>query len=394
MMRLFSKWKRSPNFLQQNKWGHVERVLMTGGFLAFIFAVGFWNLLSSDQKFSEEENRVLTQKPALSVNAILSGEFMSDYETYLSDQFAGKVGWTTLKAKSEQWQGKHETNGIFIAKDQFLLEKFTGENQAFSQNLSYIKEFAEKDKERKASILLAPTSIEFYKEKLPLFAEVSSQQPVLGEAEEFLKGSVNFINVYQTMEAHKQEDIFFRTDHHWTMRGAYYAYTQAADVLGFKPYAIADFSSKEVSGTFLGTYASKVVGFPVQPDAIEVLYPKFPSDYVVTYEDTGKVLHSLYHPESLQKRDQYSFFLEGNHSLLTIHSQVKNGRKLAVIKDSYAHAFLPFLANHYEEIHVIDLRYFHRGLEAYLEKNNLNDILFLYNAPNFMMDANMIWLKS
>lgn len=367
---------------------------MTGGFLTFIFAIGFWNLLSSDQKFSEEENRVLTQKPALSVNAILSGEFMSDYETYLSDQFAGKVGWTTLKAKSEQWQGKHETNGIFIAKDQFLLEKFTGENQAFSQNLSYIKEFAEKDKERKASILLAPTSIEFYKEKLPLFAEVSSQQPILGEAEEFLKGSVNFINVYQTMEAHKQEDIFFRTDHHWTMRGAYYAYTQAADVLGFIPYAIADFSSKEVSGTFLGTYASKVVGFPVQPDAIEVLYPKFPNDYVVTYEDTGKVLHSLYHPESLQKRDQYSFFLEGNHSLLTIHSQVKNGRKLAVIKDSYAHAFLPFLANHYEEIHVIDLRYFHTGLEAYLEKNNLNDILFLYNAPNFMMDANMIWLKS
>lgn len=394
MMKLFSKWKRSRGSLQQNSREHVERLFMAGGFIVFIFAVGVWNLLDSDQKFSEEENRVLTQKPVLSVNAILSGEFMSDYETYLSDQFAGKTGWTTLKAKSEQWQGKHETKGIFIAKDRFLLEKFTGENQAFSQNLSYIKDFADKDKARKVSFLLAPTSIEFYKEKLPLFAEVSSQQPVLREAEEFLKGSVNFINVYPTLAAHKQEDIFFRTDHHWTMRGAYYAYVQAAEVLGFKPYGTADFSSKEVSANFLGTYASKAVGFPVRPDAIEVLYPEFPTDYVVKYEDTDEVAHSLYQPESLQKRDQYSFFLGGNHSLLTIHSQVKTGRKLAVIKDSYAHAFLPFLANHYEEVHVIDLRYFHAGLEAYLEKNNLNDILFLYNAPNFMMDANMIWLKS
>lgn len=389
-MGLFNKQIRG----WQHKMKELDRKIIAGGFLSFIFAVGIWNMLDSDQAFSEQENRVLTQKPSLSIKGIVSGKFMNDYEAYLSDQFAGKIGWTTLKAKAEQWQGKHEANGIFMAKDDFLLEKFTGADQAFTQNLQYMKDFSEKNQARRVSLILAPTSVEFYKEKLPLFAEAASQKKALEKAEKQLTDSIQFLDISSSLDSHKQEAIYFKTDHHWTMRGAYYAYVEAAKVLGLEPYSLADFSIKKVSTDFFGTYASKVVGFPVQPDAIEVFQPRFPVNYEVTYGDTGEVTHSLYHWDSLQKSDQYSLFLQGNHSLLTIQSHVKNGRKLAIIKDSYAHAFIPFLANHYEEIHVIDLRYFHSGLNTYLAKNNLTDILFLYNIPNFMVDPNLIWLKS
>lgn len=389
MMGLFSEWMERVKKLK-----NIDRSFITGGFLFIILAISSWNIFSPDQKFSEEENRVLTEKPTFSLKGMLTGEFMKEYETYLSDQFAGKIGWTTLKAKAEQWQGKRETNGVFLAKDGFLLEKFKNEEGVFTRNLELIKDFAEKYRARNVSLMLVPTSIEYYKDKLPLFAQVASQSIIVDQAQEYLHGIVDSLSVFPTLAAHKEEAIYFKTDHHWTMRGAYYAYVEAAKVLGFEPYTMTDFSIKTVSEDFLGTYASKVVGFPVQPDAIEVFQPRFPVQYEVKYEATGEVTHSLYHWEFLQKRDQYSFFLQGNHSLMTIHSHVKNGKKLAVMKDSYAHVFIPFLANHYEEIHIIDLRYFHSGVNAYIEENKLNDILLLYNLPNFISDSNLIWLKS
>lgn len=394
MMGVCSKWMRCLKLIWQKRRENVNNKLITVGFIFFIFAIGIWNIFSPDQKFSEQENRVLTQKPPLLLKDIFTGKFMNDYEAYLSDQFAGKIGWTMLKAKSEQWQGKRETNGVFIAKEGYLLGKFTNEEEAFTRNIEHLQDFSQKNHERRVSLMLVPTSIEFHKEKLPLFAKVASQKDVLETAERRLNGRVDIINVYPSLSAHKQEGIYFKTDHHWTMRGAYYAYVETAEVLGFEPYSIADFSIKNVSDNFLGTYASKVVGFPVQPDTIELFQPRFPVHYEVTDELSGIVTNSLYHWDSLQKRDQYSLFLQGNHSLQTIHSHVKNGRKLAVIKDSYAHAFIPFLANHYDEVHVIDLRYFHSGLNAYLEQNNVNEILLLYNIPNFMADSNLIWLKS
>lgn len=370
-----------------------EQKLITVGFLFVITIIPIWNLLSEDRQFSEQENRMLEQKPALSINNLLSGEFMENYEAYFADQFAGKIGWTTLKAKAEYWQGKREANGVFIGEDSRLLEDFSSDENMLLQNLDYLNGFAKKEG-RKVSLMLVPTSIELYKDKLPLFAEAASQKSITEKAEKRLTGDVKVIDPLPSLSAHKEEDIYFKSDHHWTMRGAYYAYAEAAKELGFSPYPIDDFTNEKVSETFLGTYASKVIGFPVRADSIELFEPRFPASYKVSVEDTGEVTHSLFHWESLQQRDQYSLFLSGNHSLLTIHSNVKNGRKLAIIKDSYAHVLIPFLANHYEEIHVLDLRYFHTGVNAYLEENNLQEILFVYNIPNFMADPNLIWLKS
>jgi len=101
---------------------------------------------------------------------------------------------------------------------------------------------------------------------------------------------------------------------------------------------------------------------------------------------------SLYEYSYLNKKDKYSFFLNGNHSLVKIQTSVKNNRKLLVIKDSYAHAFIPFLVNHFEEIHMVDLRYYHDNVYTYIENYDLKEALFLYNVANFSTDKNMVWL--
>jgi len=96
---------------------------------------------------------------------------------------------------------------------------------------------------------------------------------------------------------------------------------------------------------------------------------------------------------TMKKVNGDSLFLDGNHALVNIKTGVKNGRKLAVIKDSYAHAFIPFLANHFEEIHVLDLRYYHSDVLVYLNDQKVSEVLFLYNVANFTKDPNVIWLS-
>src|SRR5699024_4134040 len=96
---------------------------------------------------------------------------------------------------------------------------------------------------------------------------------------------------------------------------------------------------------------------------------------------------------ALNTKDQYRFFLDGNHRIVTIEANAKNDDKLVVIKDSYAHAFVPFLAAHFSEIHVLDLRYFSESVTADIELYSIRDALFLYNIQSFSSDKNLIWLK-
>lgn len=368
-----------------NKW-------LIGVFMGFIFIIGIGNFLSSDITFSEQENRILAQKPRITSENIFSGKYMVQFEEYVSDQFVGKRDWMAIKAKAEQLLLKKEINGVYIGKDDFLFEKRTSFEEQFVQNLELVSSFS--NPERSVTLLLAPISAEIYRENLPKFAPSYTPEKITEAIEQNLSSSVQVIDIQQTLLEHKNEPIYYKTDHHWTMRGAYYAYSEAGKTLGYQPYPISEFNVKRVSNDFLGTYASKALGYQLKSDQIEVFTPEFLTSYFVHYKDDQVTSDSLYDWSALEKADKYSLFLNGNHSLLTIQSHVKNGRKLAVIKDSYAHSFIPFLANHFEEIHVMDLRYYHASLNQYLQENELDNILLLYNVSNFASDRNLIWLQS
>lgn len=370
----------------------MSKKIFAGIFITFLGSLFIMNIVGEDAYFSEQENRVLTQKPEFTWERFVSGKFTTQFEKYISDQFPWKNGWVGVKTTAEKAIGKKENNGVLFGDDGYLLERFTERGEQFGKNIELVNSFMKRTNGVKTYMLLTPTAVGVYPEKLPRFATSLSQQDVLEQARKGFSEEISFIDVYSRLVANKEETLYFKTDHHWTMRGAYFAYVAAAKEIGFHPLAIDDFRIETVSKEFHGTLYSKANAYDAAPDNIELFIPKKPIHISVTYED-GKSSDSLFAKEFLDKKDKYAVFLGGNHSLVKIKTDMKIGRKLLVLKDSYAHAFIPFLANHFDEIHVIDLRYFKQDIRLYLETNNIKELLYQYNLPNFTTDPNLIWLK-
>ena len=132
----------------------------------------------------------------------------------------------------------------------------------------------------------------------------------------------------------------------------------------------------------------------VVPDTIQSFVKKDLSSYTLDYNNGQKTSEDLYDRSYLETKDKYSVFFGGNQPV--IRASIKNGsdRKLLVIKDSYAHCFLPFTFEDYSEVDFIDIRYFNESLKSYLEKSDYTDLLFLYNASGFAEDVSLAKLNS
>ena len=238
--------------------------------------------------------------------------------------------------------------------------------------------------ENNINIMLIPNGSEILSDKLPKYATVLDQQKILKDAEVMYKD--NFINTYDILKRNKSKYIYYKTDHHWTTLGAYYGYNAWADKTNHEIKPFSSDNTKIISTNFLGTIYSKI-NYAKEPDIITIYNPE--EKYSVNYDSNTSSSTSLYNLEYLEKKDQYSVFLDGNHGLVTITSSNTNGKNLLIIKDSYANCFIPFIADEYERIHVIDLRYYNSSLESYIEDNDISELLVLYNINSIAKDTNL-----
>jgi len=368
---------------------NIKNKIIIPVFILFLTSLLILNIITPDKDFSESENRVLSQLPSFSFDKLMTGKYTKDIEDYITDQFTFRDYWVSLKSDMERLLLKTQNNGIYFGKDEYLLEDYEEPSEQIDKNISNINKFKNKLPDVFTSVVLVPTSVKIYEDKLPLFASPDNELASINKTKNNLNENINFIDVYEALNSKKDEHIYFRTDHHWTMRGAYYAYETLANSLNITPYSKEDFNSEIVSKSFYGTLYSKSNDRSVSPDSIEIFKPKFDIDYTISYVDTETKSNSLYEYSHLSKKDKYSLFLDGNHSLINIKTSVNNGKKLVIFKDSYSHCFIPFLANHYEEIHVIDLRYYKLNIYDYIEENNIDEALFLYNILTFSEDKNL-----
>lgn len=366
----------------------MKHKIMVGIFLAFIFGGAALNLLTPDQAVSESENRPLKQKPKFSVDELLSGEYMSEFETYVTDQFFAKDWWVGVKSDMERLFLKQENNGVYFGKDGYLLETLTEEGRYFHRNLAYLNVFQEKVPQIQTTALLVPTAVEIYRDKLPLFAPVIDQAALLETAKEQLMMEV--VDPLPVLKEHRSEYLYYKTDHHWTVLGAMYTYQEL--MKRWEMDAETEFETEVVSTDFYGTYYSKANNRQLPPDQIILYHPT--NHLTFTTEINGEVMEGLYDWSYLGKKDQYSMFLGGNQPLTIVRSEVQNGKKLAIFKDSYAHSFAPFLASHFEEIHLIDLRYFNLNPYDYLQEVGIEKVLFLYNLSTFGTEASLSKLNA
>ena len=380
-------------------------IFITALFCAFIGVFLVANAVSPDRTFSEVENRNLEQLPAVDFGTpeklfrdgnFFNGQFMRDFETYTTDQFIGRDAWVDLKARTERALGKKENNNVYFADNDTLITRFDqpAANRV-TENLNYVNKFVE-NVDIPVVFSLIPTQACIWADRLPEGAPNASQTDLMAQAQGAVTGAT-WADVYTPLMEHKDEDIFYRTDHHWTSLGAYYGYTGLASALGYTPVPLTDYTPTVRSTEFYGTVFSSSGVRWVKPDTITTYVPDDGITVVShTYDNSGNPVEeqrALYVESFLSVKDKYSMFLGGNQSLgVVTNTNNPDGPKLLIIRDSYADSLVPFLTAHYSEIHLIDPRYYHLSVKDYVAQNGIDQALVLYSVPNFVTDGNMFWI--
>ena len=354
------------------------------GFVLVLFGFGVLNLLSGDRKFSETENRMLEQRPEVQLSSVLDGRFMKSFENWQTDQFVFRDEWIQLQTMADRLLGKKEAGGVYLGEDGSLYEKPEKIGEQTWENLDSIKAFCGRHPELPIYMMLVPDAAGVNPEGLPSFAPVENQEEQLEQIQTYLGDSIRQIRAYDALRQHREEYIYYRTDHHWTTLGAWYAYQQAAQVMGFEN---ADMAPRlyPVSDSFKGTLVSRS-GYQAEADTISVYWPQDQPDMVVSYVQEQEESASLYASEKLETRDQYGMFLNGNHPLVRIRTMADSHKKLLLVKDSYANCFVPFLTSQFREIVIVDPRYYYGSLESLVKEEDFTDVLFLYNLNTFLGD--------
>lgn len=359
--------------------------------LFYIGGISLANMLTPDKSFSDTENRVLEKRPDLSLRALTTGQFTSDYERYATDQIAFRDVWAGMKTDADRAIGKKESNGVFLGKDGQLMERYTSPPDAeLEERVEAIRSFDQATPGPRKVVMLVPTAAALFPEKLPEYAPVGDQLADLKRIGRLLPPNIQVADAYSALAAERDQPLFYKTDHHWTTKGAYYAYRELGSKLGFVPQEESSFRIDLATDEFYGSLYSKSGFRRLQPDHIQLYIPKQESPLKVLYEEEGRLTDSLYEKEKLDEKDKYAVFLGGNEALVRIVSEGPPRKKLLIVKDSFANSLIPFLTKHYGEIDVVDLRYFTGSLPDLARERGYQDMLILYNIKTFFEDPSIL----
>lgn len=386
--------------------------LMIALFSVVVLAIPVTTAVLPKQERSEVENRTLEKFPDIVnhtkmdkaenfgdvMNAIKwdyitvrdKDSWMDDFENYFSDHLAGREDWVRTRNEIEMLVGKKEINGVYTLDNQLVQAFKTYDKELVSSALSKVEKFAERHPEMQVSLMLAPTSQEIFSSEIPTYAGYLSEKSFIDECYKQMN-KVTTIDCLSFISGHKNDYVFYRTDHHWTSLGAYYAYCAAAKTLGYSSYGLDSFNIETASSSFRGTLYSKTLNNSITPDSIDYYMlasgePKI--KMTVNNGASETVYDSLYVRSYLDVKDKYSSFTGSNAPIVTIETDVDNGKSLLLIKDSYAHSLVPFLSKHYSRITMVDLRYISTDLNNLIDLESYQQVLFMYNVLTFSEDPN------
>ena len=366
-------------------------IFITVLFCLFLFGFGIALLVLPDREFSEQENRYLTQFKAPTLDSVFgeNGQFMADFEKYVNDQFPLRDQWIQLKAWSARLLGKQENNKVYFGTDgQTLFAQFNAlPDEALAERVDYVNQLAD-NVIVPVYFSLIPDKTYVWADRLPDGAPRVDDGSTLDRAQALCSEWVTWIDLKNVLQG---DDVFYRTDHHWTTEAAYYVYAAWAEEKGLSPLALSDYKKKTLTDGFFGTVDAKVGGRN-RSDTIHVYIPKKKEKYQVNYVAKNETADDIYQYDYLKIRDKYSVYFGGNQSLVEVKTDSKSKRKLLVVQDSYAHCFIPFTLHDFKEVDFVDLRYYSESLKEYMEKGDYTDVLFLYNAAGFAEDNSLIKL--
>ena len=376
-------------------------ILLAVSMAILILFADIWFWILPDRASSETENRNLQQFPALTWNTATSGRFESLFDQYIADQFPGRDAWIKAEAAITRMAGNTISHDIFLAKQGYLIQKF--EEPSEEAYAKILEEFTDTAKGAAATgdisvyALIAPTAVSMLKDLLP-----ANAYPVIsGDEDAFLDRLFQDLRIQGILTLDIRPElaalrdsgaqVYYRTDHHWTTDAAFaawQAFAEAANIqrddTGSDITSDRYYNRQAVSDSFQGTLSASSGYRTSQTDTIYVYLPegsgKEPLKYLMINRDTGEKRASLYDTSYLETRDQYALFLGGNHGEVKIQTSADTDRNILVIKDSYANCFIPFLLPAFQNILVIDPRYYLGSLDQLITEEKITDVLFLYTA--------------
>lgn len=365
----------------------IIKFLPAAVFFILLYTITFTGITGQEKTYSRMENRTLQGLPEFSGKSFLKGKFQKKYETYLSDQFPKRDSFVKLMSYCDRAMGRTEANGVYFGKDGYLLERYQQtdfKDKRINKNINALKDLiAMTGTTAKVKVMIVPSKTEILRDYLPAFAESYDEKTVYQQLENSLPENT-LIPVYEKLHEHRKEEIYYRTDHHWTTHGAWYGYQAYREAVGKKTEnASAEKKLKKVSDDFLGTTHSKVNMYS-KKDSIYIYEPS--KKMKVVYNLGEKTEKSFYQTKYLKEKDKYSIFFGGNQALLEITGGEKNKKTLLVIKDSFANCMIPFLAEDFQKVVVADMRQLNADISMLMMKYRPTDVLVLYNTVQFMQD--------
>ena len=363
-------------------------VIIFFGFVLYAISIG--DLFSPVYERSDLENRELAKFPKFSISSLMKNKYNADIETFTTDHFIGRNTWISIKSVAESAIGKQENNGVVYGKGGYMFTKvLTPDYKQLDKNLKAVEKFMERHSDRTVTFMAVPTAPGVLTDLVYKDSPVVDCDYILEQGENTVK-SGKFLNIKQVLQEHRNDYIYYRTDHHWTALGAYYAYQDFCKVKGIEAESINSFETMEFPGFVGSFYASsnQVASLKENPDTVTAYIPKDTNDMFFYDSSLQKINWKIINDVSeYSENSKYATFIAGDEIYAQIDNQVlDDGSSCVVIKESFGDAFIPFLVDHYQHIYIVDYRYFYKYPEynnsvyELVKDKNVQDVIFINNA--------------
>ena len=270
------------------------------------------------------------------------------------------------------------SSGILIYNNKGF-EMFYGSDSMATAYAEMLNDCAGQLSGTKVYSMVIPNHSEFgVPERVRNYYEEASQRENTMAVNNTLSASITAVDIYDALNLHNNEDIYFDTDTHWAPLGAFYAYEKFCEAAGVTPTTLDSFTKTSSAFTGYLAYVTSEDVLNNNPDTLDLYDPKYNYTCEISYD--GQYFEET---DSLNSHDEslgYAMYLHGDMGCVRItNHDLSTGRKLLVVKDSYGNAMGPFLGASFDEVHVVDFRYFEGDLPTYCTEHGITDVLFAVN---------------
>ncbi len=369
----------------------LRNIIIAALFCLAIFAVPLLFFLQPKKSFSDREKRYLEQMPALSADSLSSGAFTQGLSRYVADHFPGREFFVGLNAYFDLAAGRQIAGDYFLAGDGRLFAAPTDTDlRTLDANVEYVNAFARELEAAGAGIpvnlMLVPSAGAVLLDE-PEYPDADIISYAYGKAE---TGHVDLLPAFRA--AAEPGSLYYRTDHHWTSEGAFQAACAYRKALGLPCLSREDYTRQSYEPFYGSAYAASGLWL-TEADSLELWYS---GAVMQVSNETGRTNAGVFYTERLEELDKYQVYLDGNHSLVRIENLSRRGeeeRCLLVIRDSFSNSLGCFLADLYDRVILVDLRYYRLPLTQLLLEEDVDEILIEYSVDNFLHDTNPAFLS-